>query len=161
RPAYAGTVENSVYLLESHQRLGIGRRLLEELVALAAAHGFHTVIARISGGNEASIALHAACGYETVGVEREVGRKFGRWLDVVERRGRPGPRAPRRATSRCRRRCRSPWSRSRSRGCAFGGRCRWRRRRCRRRRADRHAGARTAPSVASTAPTTAARSARS
>ncbi|MET0275527.1 MAG: N-acetyltransferase family protein [Acidimicrobiia bacterium] len=84
RPAYAGTVENSVYLLDSHQRRGIGRRLLDELVSLAQAHGFHTMIARISGGNEGSIALHAACGYEVIGVEREVGRKFGQWLDVVE-----------------------------------------------------------------------------
>jgi len=84
RPAYAGTVENSVYLLDAFQRRGIGRRLLDELVRLAQAHGFHTVIARISGRNEPSIALHQACGFETVGVEREVGRKFGRWLDVVE-----------------------------------------------------------------------------
>ena len=84
RAAYAGTVENSVYLLDSHQRRGIGRRLLDELVALADAHGFHTLIARISGANEGSIALHEACGYEVVGVEREVGRKFGQWLDVVE-----------------------------------------------------------------------------
>ena len=84
RPAYAGTVENSVYLLEAFQRRGIGRMLLQELLRLAEAHGFHTVIARISGGNDASIALHEACGFETVGVEREVGRKFGRWLDVVE-----------------------------------------------------------------------------
>jgi L-amino acid N-acyltransferase len=84
RPAYAGTVENSVYLLDDFHRRGIGRRLLEELVRLAQAHGFHTVIARVSGGNEASIALHRACGFETVGIEREVGRKFGRWLDVVE-----------------------------------------------------------------------------
>ena len=85
RPAYAGTVENSVYLLDSHQRRGIGRRLLDELVTLAKAHGFHTVIARISGGNDGSIALHAACGYEVVGVEREVGRKFGQWLDEIGR----------------------------------------------------------------------------
>ena len=84
RPAYAGTVENSVYLLDAFQRRGIGRMLLDELVRLAAAHGFHTVIARISGANEASIALHEACGFTTVGLEREVGRKFGRWLDVVE-----------------------------------------------------------------------------
>jgi phosphinothricin acetyltransferase len=40
-------------------------------------------MARIVGGHEASIALHQACGFEVVGVEREVGRKFGRWLDVV------------------------------------------------------------------------------
>jgi phosphinothricin acetyltransferase len=42
------------------------------------------VIARITGENDASIALHRACGFEIVGVEREVGRKFGQWLDVVE-----------------------------------------------------------------------------
>jgi len=84
RPAYAGTVEDSVYLLDSHQGQGIGRRLLDELLRLAQAHGFHTVIARISGANDASIGLHARCGFVTVGVEREVGRKFRQWLDVVE-----------------------------------------------------------------------------
>jgi len=84
RPAYATTVEDSVYLLVDHQGQGIGRRLLEELLRLAAAHGFHSVIARITGANDASIALHASCGFETVGTEREVGRKFGQWLDVVE-----------------------------------------------------------------------------
>jgi phosphinothricin acetyltransferase len=84
RPAYATTVEDSVYLLEGHQGRGTGRRILEELLRLAAAHGFHSVIARIAGANDASIALHASCGFEVVGTEREVGRKFGQWLDVVE-----------------------------------------------------------------------------
>ena len=84
RPAYATTVEDSVYLLDGHLRRGIGRALLDELVRLAALHGFHSVIARITGENDASIALHAACGFELVGTEREVGRKFGQWLDVVE-----------------------------------------------------------------------------
>jgi L-amino acid N-acyltransferase len=84
RPAYATTVEDSVYLLDGHQGLGIGSRLLAELLRMAAAHGFHAVIARITGENEASIRLHAGCGFELVGTEREVGRKFGRWLDVVE-----------------------------------------------------------------------------
>ena len=84
RPAYATTVEDSVYLLDGHQGVGLGRALLEELLRLAAAHGFHAVIARITGENEASIGLHAGCGFELVGTEREVGRKFGRWLDVVE-----------------------------------------------------------------------------
>ena len=46
-------------------------------------HGFHAVMARIVDGHEASIALHQKCGFDMVGVEREVGRKFGRWLDVV------------------------------------------------------------------------------
>lgn len=84
RPAYATTVEDSVYLHPDHLGAGIGRRLLDELLRLAAAHGFHSVIARITGENDASIALHRACGFEVVGVEREVGRKFGQWLDVVE-----------------------------------------------------------------------------
>jgi phosphinothricin acetyltransferase len=51
---------------------------------LAAEHGFHTIIARTEGSNTASTDLHLACGFELVGVEREVGRKHGRWLDVVE-----------------------------------------------------------------------------
>jgi len=84
RPAYSTTVEDSVYLLDGHQGQGIGRRLLADLVERAAVHGFHSVIARITGENEASMALHAACGFEIVGTEREVGRKFGQWLDVVE-----------------------------------------------------------------------------
>jgi phosphinothricin acetyltransferase len=52
-------------------------------VATATAHGFHTVIARIVGGHDASIALHQKAGFDVVGTEREVGRKMGRWLDVV------------------------------------------------------------------------------
>jgi L-amino acid N-acyltransferase YncA len=83
RPAYSTTVEDSVYVDEAYRRQGVGRALLEELVSLARSHGFHAVIARIAGDNEASVALHATCGFETIGVEREVGRKFGRWLDVV------------------------------------------------------------------------------
>src|SRR5262249_5258295 len=70
RPAYATTVEDSVYLLERHQARGIGRRLLEELLRLATAHGFHSVIARITGANDASIGLHRSCGFELVGTER-------------------------------------------------------------------------------------------
>jgi phosphinothricin acetyltransferase len=84
RPAYSTTVEDSVYLLDEFQGRGVGTRLLRELVRLAQAHGFHSIVARIVGGNDASIRLHASCGFEIVGTEREVGRKFGRWLDVVE-----------------------------------------------------------------------------
>jgi phosphinothricin acetyltransferase len=56
--------------------------LLEELVTLATQHGFHCIVARIGGDNQASIGLHEGCGFQLVGVEREVGRKFNRWLDV-------------------------------------------------------------------------------
>jgi L-amino acid N-acyltransferase len=83
RAAYATTVEDSVYVDGAWRGRGVGRALLEELVALARSGGFHTVIARTSGDNEASIALHLACGFTLVGVEREVGRKFGKWLDVT------------------------------------------------------------------------------
>lgn len=83
RPAYRTTVENSVYVEESVRGRGVGVKLLDELVELARVRGFHSVIGRIVGGHEASIATHRAAGFEVVGTEREVGRKFGRWLDVV------------------------------------------------------------------------------
>jgi len=81
--AYRTSVEDSVYVRRDHQRSGIGRLLLTELVSVAEKSGFHALFARIVAGHDASIALHAALGFEQVGVEREVGRKFGRWLDVV------------------------------------------------------------------------------
>jgi phosphinothricin acetyltransferase len=83
RPAYRPTVEDSVYVHRDHRGGGIGRALLTELVRLAQAYGYHSLVARIVGGHDASIALHAEQGFELVGVEREVGRKLGRWLDVV------------------------------------------------------------------------------
>lgn len=83
RPAYSTTVEDSVYVGSGFRRRGVGRLLLAELVRLATAQGFHTMIARCSGDNDASIALHEACGFAMVGIEREVGRKFGRWIDVA------------------------------------------------------------------------------
>jgi L-amino acid N-acyltransferase YncA len=83
RPAYRTTVEDSVYVDPRHQGRRVGKGLLSELLSLADSHGFHTVMARIVGGHDTSIALHRSCGFEQVGVEREVGRKFGRWLDVV------------------------------------------------------------------------------
>src|SRR5438132_9211393 len=84
RPAYATTVEDSVYVRRDRRGRGTGRLMLEELLRLARSHGFHAVVARIVGDHEASLALHRACGFTLVGMEREVGRKFGRWLDVVE-----------------------------------------------------------------------------
>jgi phosphinothricin acetyltransferase len=83
RPAYSTSVEDSVYVRDDQRGTGVGRALLDELLKLATQHGFHTVLARIVGGHEASIALHRSSGFEVVGTEREVGRKFGRWLDVM------------------------------------------------------------------------------
>ena len=83
RAAYRTSVESSVYVDETLRGRGVGRLLMHELVGLAQARGFHTMIARIAGGHEASIQLHQAVGFTAVGTEREVGRKFGGWLDVV------------------------------------------------------------------------------
>ena len=83
RPAYAPTVEDSVYVRRDRRGAGIGELLLRDLLTVAADNGFHSVMARIVGGHDTSIALHRKCGFEQVGIEREVGRKFGRWLDVV------------------------------------------------------------------------------
>lgn len=83
RPAYLTTVEDSVYVAREHRGDGIGRALLEGMLEAATAHGFHTVIARIADQNVASIAAHRGVGFVDVGIEREIGRKFGRWLDVV------------------------------------------------------------------------------
>ena len=84
RPAYATSVENSVYVLRSARGRGVGEVLLRELVNTAKESGFHALIARIVGENDGSIRLHEKCGFKLVGTEIEVGRKHGRWLDVVE-----------------------------------------------------------------------------
>lgn len=84
RPAYATSVEDSIYVAAEHRGKGVGKLLLSELVRLAGDYGFHAVFGRIVGHNEVSIAVHRSCGFELVGVEKEVGRKFGQWLDVVE-----------------------------------------------------------------------------
>lgn len=83
RPAYRTTVEDSIYVSEFARGAGVGKALLLALIDLAEQRGFHAMVARIAGGSGASVALHEACGFATVGTEREVGRKFGRWLDVV------------------------------------------------------------------------------
>jgi phosphinothricin acetyltransferase len=83
RPGYATAVEDSVYVAENFRGQGVGRLLLNGAVEAALDHGFHSVIGRIVTEQAASIALHRACGFEVIGIEREVGRKFGRWLDVA------------------------------------------------------------------------------
>lgn len=83
RAAYRTTVEDSVYVSRLHGGAGVGRRLMEHLIEVARDSGFHSVIARIEASSMASRTLHERCGFELVGVEREVGRKFNRWLDVA------------------------------------------------------------------------------
>ena len=83
RAAYRTTVEDSIYVHRDYGGRGIGKQMLERLVEVARESGFHSMIARIEATSTASRSLHAACGFELVGVEREVGRKFHRWLDVA------------------------------------------------------------------------------
>ena len=82
RAAYRTTVEDSVYVRRDMGRRGIGRVILAHLLDTAADGGFHAVMARITTLSVGSIGLHEALGFREVGVEREVGRKFGKWLDV-------------------------------------------------------------------------------
>lgn len=83
RAAYRTSVENSVYVRRDQHGRGVGKRLLNSLLETAATSGFHSVFARIEASGTASRALHTSCGFELVGIEREVGRKFGRWLSVA------------------------------------------------------------------------------
>ena len=82
KEGYRHTCENSVYVRPGHQGKGIGRSLLQALIAGASADGLHVMVALIEAGNEASVRLHSALGFDDAGVLREVGTKFGRWLDL-------------------------------------------------------------------------------
>lgn len=83
RAAYRTSVEDSVYVRRDRGGHGIGTSILTELLDIAERSGFHAVFARIEASGAASRALHAKCGFELVGIERESGRKFNRWLDVA------------------------------------------------------------------------------
>ncbi|HWH97682.1 MAG TPA: GNAT family N-acetyltransferase, partial [Pseudolysinimonas sp.] len=83
RWGYRHTVEDSVYIAESHQRRGLGRAMVADLVGRARAAGMHTMIADIEAGNVASIALHESLGFRREGTIGEVGTKHGRWLDLA------------------------------------------------------------------------------
>ena len=83
RSAYRHTVENSVYVAHTHHNRGIGRLLLADLIDRARAIGHRSIIGVIDGDQTGSIALHVKMGFIEVGRMREIGFKFGRWLDVV------------------------------------------------------------------------------
>lgn len=94
RPAYRFTVENSVYLPPRAQRRGIGLRLLTALIDASAERGYRQMIAVIGdSANAASIGVHTRAGFELVGTHRNVGFKFGRWLDTVMMQRELGPGA--------------------------------------------------------------------
>lgn len=97
RPAYRFTVENSVYVAPEMHRRGIGKVLLEALIEACTARGFRQMIAVIGDSNQAaSIGVHRACGFEPAGNLKNIGYKFGRWLDtpLMQRALGPGAKTP-------------------------------------------------------------------
>ena len=82
RCAYSDTAELSLYIKEKYRGQGIGRKLLEAIIQEGKKTGLHTVIARITEGNETSIHLHETVGFFHIGIMKEVGQKFEKRLDV-------------------------------------------------------------------------------
>jgi phosphinothricin acetyltransferase len=82
-PAYKYTVEHSVYVHKDHRGRGLGRVVMQELIAAAQAKGIHAMIGGIDATNAGSIALHERLGFRRVGTLPQVGFKFGRWLDLA------------------------------------------------------------------------------
>jgi phosphinothricin acetyltransferase len=84
RPAYRFTVEDSVYIAPAAQQRGVGRALLDRLIAESEGRGFRLMVAVIGDSAQAaSIALHRAVGFQLVGTFENIGYKFDRWLDSV------------------------------------------------------------------------------
>jgi len=81
-PAYKYTVEHSVYVHKDHRGHGVGRILLKQLIQAARAQDKHVLIGAIDRANRPSLALHTSLGFTHAGTLREVGFKFGEWLDL-------------------------------------------------------------------------------
>ena len=82
RCAYSDTAEISLYIQKDQQGKGFGRELLQATITKGRAIGLHSLIARITEGNEISVRLFRTAGFAEIGVMKEVGRKFGKLLDV-------------------------------------------------------------------------------
>ncbi len=80
---YRFTVEHSVHVRADRRGRGLGRQLVEALIPMAAELGKHVMIAGVDAGNAASLRFHERLGFERAAHFREVGYKFGRWLDLV------------------------------------------------------------------------------
>jgi L-amino acid N-acyltransferase YncA len=83
RRCYAGVVENSVYVARSAQGRGIGRALLEKLIASARRSGLWTIQTSIFPENRASLALHERCGFRVIGMRERIAKRDGIWRDTV------------------------------------------------------------------------------
>ena len=82
RCAYSDTAEISLYVRDEYQGKGIGRRLIAAIMKEGEKTGLHTIIARITEGNESSLHLHRSVGFTDIGIMKEVGKKFGKLHDV-------------------------------------------------------------------------------
>lgn len=82
RKAYEGTVEVSVYVQHDHRGKGIGKKLLEVITSEGRVVKNHTILSRISADNKISIHMHEQLGYRHVGIIKEAGKKFGKYIDV-------------------------------------------------------------------------------
>jgi L-amino acid N-acyltransferase len=82
-PGYRFTVEHSVHVRADQRGHGIGSQLMRDLIGEAEQRGKHVMIAGVDADNAASLRFHARLGFERVAHFREVGFKFGRWLDLV------------------------------------------------------------------------------
>ena len=83
REAYKFTVEHSVYISPNEMGKGIGKMIMAQLIIQAKAQGLHTMIGVIDSENKSSITFHEQFGFKTVGIIKESGYKFDRWLDSV------------------------------------------------------------------------------
>lgn len=82
-PAYKYTIENSVYVTEGQRGKGVGKLLIQPLIQSARSRSYHAIIAGIDSLNDSSIRLHTSFGFVKVAHFRQVGYKFGRWLDLT------------------------------------------------------------------------------
>ena len=80
---YVRTMEHTIHLLPGERGKGTGRALMQRLESIAQREGIHSLIAGISGENRGAVAFHSALGYSEVARLPQVGRKFGRWFDLV------------------------------------------------------------------------------
>ncbi len=82
RPAYKYTIENSLYVHKDHRGKGYGKILLNEIIKNATSQNYHCIIGVIDSANKVSVDLHKSFGFELSGTFKQVGYKFGKWLDA-------------------------------------------------------------------------------
>ncbi|MPM32610.1 L-methionine sulfoximine/L-methionine sulfone acetyltransferase [bioreactor metagenome] len=82
-PAYKYTIEHSVYVHKDYRNQGIATKLMQEIIKIANAKGYATLVAGIDAANEGSIKMHEKLGFEFSGVIKKAGYKFNKWLDLA------------------------------------------------------------------------------